>query len=201
MLIYGNTPGDITKIMFKKKWKILGIVMAGALVVGLASTQLKADTLEPTFDRYGQDAGMGMDYDGRNPGNDKIECLKYEDCPEWDGNAETKIYYDLMKLKNGTGIIAKSDFNWNVHLYSCHQNKLLDSINGEGAFERLAILSADDGMIPCPINVNPHWSYDWESHILKARLNRLTMLWPKKPSLAGPSMGRQSPQNSIDKIE
>jgi hypothetical protein len=204
MLIYGNTPGDITKIMFKKKWKILGIVMAGALVVGLASTQLKADTLEPTFDRYGQDAGMGMDYDGRNPGNDKIECLKYEDCPEWDGNAETKIYYDLMKLKNGTGIIAKSDFNWNVHLYSCHQNKLLDSINGEGAFERLAIISAKNGMVPCPIGVNPHWSYDWESHILKAqmiaKLNRLTMLWPKKPLTAGP-MGPQDLMNSTPDVE
>jgi hypothetical protein len=42
----------------------------------------------------------------------------------------------------------------------------LDSINGEGAFERLAILSAKDGMIPCPIGDNPHWSYDWESHII-----------------------------------
>jgi hypothetical protein len=151
------------------------------------------------MDRYGQDAGM-MDYDGVNPGNDK-QCLKYEDCPEWDGNPDTKVYYDLMKLPNGTGVIAKSDFNWNVHLYLCHQNKLLDSINGEGAFERLAILSAKDGMIPCPIDNNPHWSYDWESHILKARLNRLTMLWPKKPLTAGPSMGRQSPQDSIDKVE
>jgi hypothetical protein len=108
---------------------------------------------------------VGMDYDGVNPGDDK-QCLKYEDCPEWDGDPDTKVYYDLMKLKNGTGIIAKSDFNWNVHLYTCHQNKLLDSINGEGAFERLAILSAKDGMIPCPIGDNPHWSYDWESHIM-----------------------------------
>ena len=142
----------------------------------------------------------GMDSDIRNPGNDK-QCLKYEDCPEWDGNPETKVYYDLMKLDNGSGVIAKSDFNWNVHLYTCHQNKLLDSINGEGAFEKLAILSAKDGMIPCPIDTNPHWSYDWELHLLKAKLKRLTMLWPKKPSLAGPSMGRQLQQDSIDKIE
>ena len=110
-----------------------------------------------------------------------------------------------MKLNNGTGVIAKSDFNWNVHLYTCHQNKLLDSINGEGAFERLAILSAKDGMIPCPIGDNPHWSYDWESHILKAKLKRLALLWPTIDSntrdLTGPSMGRQSPQNSIDKVE
>jgi len=142
----------------------------------------------------------GMDSDIRNPGKDK-RCLKYEDCPEWDGNSDTKVYYDLMKLNNGTGVIAKSDFNWNVHLYTCHQNKLLDSINGEGAFEKLAILSAKDGMIPCPIDTNPHWSYDWELHLLKAKLKRLTMLWPKKPSLAGPSMGRQLQQDSIDKVE
>ena len=114
-------------------------------------------------------AGAGyMDSDTRNPGEDK-QCLKYEDCPEWDGNPDTKVYYDLMKLDNGSGVIAKSDFNWNVHLYLCHQNKLLDSINGEGAFERLAILSAKDGMIPCPIGDNPHWSYDWESHILEQK--------------------------------
>jgi len=119
--------------------------------------------------------GPGMDSDIRNTGKDK-RCLKYEDCPEWDGNSDTKVYYDLMKLNNGTGVIAKSDFNWNVHLYTCHQNKLLDSINGEGAFEKLAILSAKDGMIPCPIDTNPHWSYDWELHLLKAKLKRLTML-------------------------
>ena len=113
-------------------------------------------------------ANAQMDSDARNPGNDK-QCLKYEDCPEWDGDPDTKVYYDLMKLNNGTGVIAKSDFNWNVHLYLCHQNKLLDSINGEGAFERLALLSAEDGMIPCPIGDNPHWSYDWESHILEQK--------------------------------
>ena len=117
-----------------------------------------------------------MDSDARNPGEDK-RCLKYEDCPIWDGDPDTKVYYDLMKLDNGSGIIAKSDFNWNVHLYLCHQNKLLDSINGEGSFELRAIQSAKDGMIPCPINDNPHWSYDWESHILKARLKRLAEVW------------------------
>ena len=123
-----------------------------------------------------------MDSDVRNPGNDK-QCLKYEDCPVWDGNPDTKVYYDLMKLDNGTGVIAKSDFNWNVHLYTCHQNKLLDSINGEGAFERLATISAKDGMIPCPINVNnPHWSYDWESHIIDQKSRQVD----RKP---GPQQG------------
>ena len=46
-------------------------------------------------------ANAQMDSDARNPGNDK-QCLKYEDCPEWDGDPDTKVYYDLMKLNNGT---------------------------------------------------------------------------------------------------
>jgi hypothetical protein len=153
------------------KWTLLALAMVVTLSI-VANAQT-----DEAFDRYGQDASM-MDYDGVNPGEDK-QCLKYEDCPEWDGNADTKVYYDLMKLKNGTGIIAKSDFNWNVHLYSCHQNELLDSINGKGAFERLAIISAKNGMIPCPIGVNPHWSYDWELHILKAKIKNITKNWPK----------------------
>ena len=110
-------------------------------------------------------ANAQMDSDARNPGNDK-QCLIYKDCPEWDGDPDTKIWYDLMKGENGTGKV-ETDFNWNVHLYLCHQNKLLDSINGKGTFEKLAILSAEDGMIPCPINVNnANWTYDWESHIV-----------------------------------
>ena len=131
-------------------------------------------------------ANAQMDSDARNPGNDKIQCLSYEECPVWDGDPDTKVFYDLMKGANGTGKV-ETDFNWNLHVYLCHQNKLLDSINGEGAFERLAILSAEDGMIPCPINVsNPHWSYDWESHILKFRA--------EQAKLAGPNaspMGQQ----------
>ena len=164
------------------KWTGLGLVIFVILTM-VANAQT-----DEAFDRYGQDVGM-MDYDGVNPGNDK-QCLRYEDCPEWDGDPDTKVYYDLMKLDNGSGIIAKSDFNWNVHLYLCHQNKLLDSINGKGSFEIRAIQSAKDGMIPCPIGDNPHWSYDWESHILKAKL---TMLWPKD--------FQAGPQNSIGKVE
>ena len=141
-------------------------------------------------------AGAGyMDSIERNPGKDKEQCLKYEDCPEWDGNPDTKVYYDLMKLPNGTGIIAKSDFNWNVHLYLCHQKKMLDSINGEGSFELRAIASAKDGWIPCPIGVNPHWTYDWEKHILEKRLANILK--------AGPMLGRQpgSKTNSIKTVE
>jgi hypothetical protein len=76
---------------------------------------------------------------------------------------------------------------------------MLDSINGKGSFEKRAIQSAKDGWIPCPIGVNPHWSYDWELHILKAKLKKLTMLWPKDLG----QMGRQlaGPQNSINMVE
>jgi hypothetical protein len=70
-----------------------------------------------------------------------------------------------MKEPNGTGIVD-TDFNYNLHVYLCIVNKELDSINGEGAFEKRAIQSAKDGWIPCPIGVHPNWDYDWESHIL-----------------------------------
>ena len=138
------------------KWTLLALAMVVALSM-VANAQ-------------------GMDSDERNPGNDK-QCLSYEECPEWDGNPDTKVFYDLMKGQNGTGKV-ETDFNWNVHLYLCHQNKLLDSINGEGAFERLAILSAKDGMIPCPIGDNPHWSYDWESHILENQSKQVKLYGP-----------------------
>ena len=182
------------------KWTLLAlaIVVTLSIVAKASEKNLYGDyARDPAFQ-------TGLDYDGVNPGLDK-KCLRYEDCPEWDGDPDTKVYYDLMKLKNGTGIIPKSDFNWNVHLYTCHQNKLLDSINGKGSFEIRAILSVKDGMVPCPIDTNPHWSYDWESHILKAKLKRLALLW-HKDFQAGPSMGEQfgkgqSPQNSIDKVE
>ena len=169
-----------------------------ALVIFVSLSMVANAQTDEVFDKYGQDAGM-MDYDGVNPGNDKRLCLKYEDCPEWDGNPDTKVYYDLMKLKNGTGIIPKSDFNWNVHLYSCNQNELLDSINGKGSFEKRAIQSAKDGWIPCPIGVNPHWSYDWELHILNAKLKRLTLLWPKDLGQTGRQLA--GPQNSTLDVE
>ena len=155
-------------------------------------TQLRAETNVKTTSLSGWGSELfdilddreigGMDYDGVNPGNDKRQCLSYEECPEWDGNPDTKVFYDLMKLPNGTGKV-ETDFNWNVHVYLCHQNKLLDSINGEGSFEKRAIQSAKDGMIPCPIVfVNPHWTYDWENHILQHRINNFIL--PKsRPNL------------------
>ena len=161
----------------------------------------KAEVNSDVLDQYGQqEAGYGMDYDGVNPGEDK-RCLSYKECPEWDGNPDTKVFYDLMKLPNGTGLV-QTDFNWNLHVYLCHINKELDSINGEGSFEKRAIQSAKEGMIPCPIGVNPNWTYDWELHILKAKLKRLTMLWPKNtPTGTQGPMGQPSLLNSTDMVE
>ena len=170
------------------------IVVFGFIVfmaVGLSQAQVQTDP--DLLDKYGQEASYGMDYDGVNPGMDK-QCLSYKECPEWDGNPDTKVFYDLMKLPNGTGKV-ETDFNWNLHVYLCHINKELDSINGEGSFEKRAIQSAKDGMIPCPINVNPNWTYDWESHILDAQ--------SKQVKLLGGPMARPQPGllNSTDMVE
>ena len=59
---------------------------------------------------------------------------------------------------------VETDFNYQVHIYLCHRNREYDTINGKGHFEKLALISAKDGMIPCPIGVNPHWEYDWEEY-------------------------------------
>ena len=158
------------------KWTLLALAMVVTVSI-VANAQTDVDV----FDEYGQEASYGMDYDGVNPGNDKIQCLSYKECPEWDGNPDTKVFYDLMKLPNGTGKV-ETDFNWNLHVYLCRINKELDSINGEGSFEKRAIQSAKDGMIPCPIVFgNPHWTYDWESHILKAQSKQVKLSGPRRP--------------------
>ena len=153
------------------KWTLLALVIFVTLSI-VAKAQVELPDL---LDKYGQEASYGMDYDGVNPGMDK-QCLSYKECPEWDGNPDTKVFYDLMKLPNGTGKV-ETDFNWNLHVYLCRINKELDSINGEGSFEKRAIQSAKDGMIPCPIVFpNPHWTYDWESHILDAQSKQVKRL-------------------------
>ena len=171
------------------KWTLLALAMVVTLSI-VAKAQVELPDL---LDKYGQEASYGMDYDGVNPGMDK-QCLSYKECPEWDGNPDTKIFYDLMKLPNGTGKV-ETDFNWNLHVYLCRINKELDSINGEGSFEKRAIQSAKDGMIPCPINVNPNWTYDWESHILDAQSKQVKLLGPRSP------MGQQGLMNSTPEVE
>ena len=172
------------------KWTLLAL----AIVVTFSIVAKAQVELPDWSDKYGYEASYGMDYDGVNPGMDK-QCLSYKECPEWDGNPDTKIFYDLMKLPNGTGKV-ETDFNWNLHVYLCHINKELDSINGEGSFEKRAIQSAKDGMIPCPIVFgNPHWTYDWESHILKAQSKQVKLLGPQSP------MGQPGLLNSTDTVE
>ena len=146
--------------MNKTKWLLASTVIA--MIVNSNTANAQTDS--------------GMDYNGVNPGNDK-QCLSYAECPEWNGDPDTKVYYDLMKGQNGTGKV-ETDFNWNLHLYTCQTNKNLDRINGEGSFEKRAIESAKDGWIPCLINVNPHWAYDWESHILKFRAEQVKLAGP-----------------------
>ena len=105
------------------KWTLLALAMVVTLSI-VANAQTDVDV----FDEYGQEASYGMDYDGVNPGMDK-QCLSYKECPEWDGNPDTKIFYHLMKEPNGTRKV-ETDFNWNLHVYLCYINKELDSIKG-----------------------------------------------------------------------
>ena len=126
------------------KFKYLGIIAIGLLISCAQQTrqEIELKALDEFFKRLGQNS---------------------EKVINWD----TKVYYDLIWKPEGKEYKVETDFNYQVHIYLCHQNKLLDSINGEGAFERLALISAKDGMIPCPIGVHPDWDYDWEEHIIK----------------------------------
>ena len=110
MLIYGNTPKDIIKMMFRNKTKVLLFVGAVALAVSLgtnkavAQEQKDLSTLEQFFDALGSgnipSTGAGMDDDAVNPGNDKII-------------AEQDSYTELPY--NG--------FRWDWHIESCESNK------------------------------------------------------------------------------
>ena len=148
------------------------LIVAFGFMIFMAVSLGNAKEQDVTLKGFGSalfDAMDGtLDYDGRNPGNDK-RCLSYADCPEWNGDPTTKVFYDLMGGKNGTGIV-ETDFNYNLHVYLCYINRDLDIINGEGSFEKRAIQSANNGMIPCPIGVHPSWDYDWETHILEAQM-------------------------------
>jgi hypothetical protein len=126
------------------KFRYLGIIVLGLLIscAQQPRQEIELKALDEFFKRLGQNS---------------------EKVVNWD----TKVYYDLIWKPEGKEYKVETDFNYQVHIYLCHQNKLLDSINGEGAFERLALISAKDGMIPCPIGVHPDWDYDWEEHIIK----------------------------------
>ena len=129
------------------KFKYLGIIAIGLLVSCTQPQQeIKLKALDNFFDRLLQNS-------------EKVEKI------DW----QTKVYYDLIWKPEGKVYKVETDFNYQVHIYLCHRNREYDTINGKGHFEKLALISAKDGMIPCPIGVNPHWEYDWEEHIIKFR--------------------------------
>ena len=78
-------------------YKLIGIFL---LSMGIANAQTDS----------------GMDYNGVNPGNDKKQCLSIEECPEWNGDPDTKVFYDLNKGLNGTGKVENVD---NLQIHRC----------------------------------------------------------------------------------
>jgi hypothetical protein len=126
------------------KFRYLGIIVLGLLIscAQQPRQEIELKALDEFFKRLGQNS---------------------EKVVNWD----TKVYYDLIWKPEGKEYKVETDFNYQVHIYLCHRNREYDSINGKGHFEKLAILSAKDGMIPCPIGVHPDWDYDWEEHIIK----------------------------------
>ena len=181
MLIYGNTPKDIVKMMFRNKTKVLLFVGAVALAVSLgtnkavAQEQKDLSALEQFFDALGSgnvpSTGAGMDDDAVNPGNDKII-------------AEQDSYTELPY--NG--------FRWDWHVESCESNRSYDgTINKVGTFAILEQAKIDAGGIPCPVGhprLHPSWDYDWKAHILFAEADRLLKeLHQQRQNQYGPQAG------------
>jgi|GEM_PF-6490717 len=141
------------------KFKYLGIIAIGLLISCTQQPKQKIElkALDEFFDRLLQNS-------------EKVEKM------DW----QTKVYYDLIWKPEGKEYKVETDFNYQVHIYLCHRNREYDSINGKGHFEKLAILSAKDGMIPCPIGVHPDWDYDWEEHIIKFRDTKEAKIFPRE---------------------
>ena len=184
MLIYGNTPKDIVKMMFRNKTKVLLFVGAVALAVSLgtnkavAQEQKDLSTLEQFFDALGSgnvpSTGAGMDDDAVNPGNDKIIAEQ---------DSYTKLPY------NG--------FRWDWHIESCQSNRSYDgTINKAGTFAILEQAKIEAGGIPCPVGhprLHPSWDYDWKAHILFAEADRLLKeLHQQRQNQYGPQAGPQA---------
>jgi len=157
MLIYGNTPKDITKMLFRNKTKVLLFVGAVVLAVSLGTSKAesadkKLSSLEQFFDALGSGnvPQMGMDNDMVNPGNDKIISV-------------------IEAPYNG--------FNWDWYIQSCESNRSYDgTINKIGTFDILEQAKIEAGGIPCPVGhpvFHPSWDYDWRTHIAMARVDRI----------------------------
>ena len=174
MLIYGNTPKDIVKMMFRNKIKVVLFVGAVALATTLTANRVNAEepkltALEQFFDALGSGniPSAGMDDDAVNPGNDKI--ISVVEAPY-----------------NG--------FRWDWHIASCESNKSYDgTINRVGTFDALEQYKIENGGIPCPVGhprLHPSWDYDWRTHIAQARVDRVFEQF--KEDQYGPSPGRPS---------
>ena len=174
MLIYGNTPKDITKMMFRNKTKVLLFVGAVVLAVSLGTSKAesadkKLSSLEQFFDALGSGnvPQMGMDNDMVNPGNDKIISV-------------------IEAPYNG--------FNWDWYIQSCESNRSYDgTINKIGTFDILEQAKIEAGGIPCPVGhprLHPSWDYDWKAHILFAEADRLLKeLHQQRQNQYGPQAG------------
>ena len=62
MLIYGNTPGDIMKMMWRRRYKLLSMVVVIALAVMLAGCQIGHKKVNPplmALDKFFETLGSG----------------------------------------------------------------------------------------------------------------------------------------------
>ena len=64
MLIYGNTPSDIRKMMWRRKYKLLTVIMAIAVAVMLMGCQVGSKKVNPplmALDKFWDTLGSGKD--------------------------------------------------------------------------------------------------------------------------------------------
>ena len=62
MLIYGNTPGDIMKMMWRRRYKLLSIMMVIAVAVMLMGCQVGSKKVNPplmALDKFFETLGSG----------------------------------------------------------------------------------------------------------------------------------------------
>jgi hypothetical protein len=64
MLIYGNTPSDIRKMMWRRKYKLLTVIMAIAVAVMLMGCQVGSKKVNPplmALDKFWDTLGSSKD--------------------------------------------------------------------------------------------------------------------------------------------
>ena len=62
MLIYGNTPSDIRKMMWRRKYKLLTVIMAIAVAVMLMGCTIGSKKISPplqALDKFWETLGSG----------------------------------------------------------------------------------------------------------------------------------------------